>query len=34
LDKPGALHHVIIKGYRERNIVTDDVDREDFVDRL
>jgi putative transposase len=34
LDKPGTLHHVIIRGIEKGDIVADDVDRQDFVDRL
>jgi len=34
LDKPGTLHHVIIRGIEKGDIVKDDVDRGDFIDRL
>jgi hypothetical protein len=33
LDKPGTLHHAIIRGIEKGAIVTDDVDRKDFVNR-
>ena len=34
LDAPGTLHHVIIRGIEQRQIVDDDKDRKDFVHRL
>ena len=34
LDTPGMLHHVIVRGIEKRNIVADDLDRENFVNRL
>ncbi len=34
LDKPGALHHVIIRGIERAKIVDDDKDRNTFVERL
>ena len=34
LDTPGTLHHVIVRGIERRNIVDDDLDRENFVNRL
>jgi len=34
LDSPGTLHHVIIRGIEKKNIVTNQYDREDFVERL
>jgi REP element-mobilizing transposase RayT len=34
LDTPGLLHHVIIRGIERRRIFRDDVDREDFLERL
>ena len=34
LDAPGALHHVIIRGIEQRQIVDDDEDRKNFVDRM
>jgi hypothetical protein len=34
LDSPGTLHHVMIRGIEERNIVDDKQDRSDFVRRL
>ena len=34
LDAPGTLHHVITRGIERRRIVDDDVDRENFVERM
>ncbi|GAB6906035.1 Methionine-R-sulfoxide reductase (fragment) [Desulfosarcina cetonica] len=34
LDSPGTLHHVILRGIERRNIVDDDLDRENFITRL
>ncbi len=34
LDKPGILHHVIIRGIERRKIFRDDIDRENFIERL
>ena len=34
LDAPGTLHHVIIRGIEKRNIVNNQYDRKDFVERL
>jgi len=34
LDAPGTLHHVIIRGIEKRNIVKNQYDRKDFVERL
>lgn len=34
LDAPGTLHHVIIRGIEKRNIVNNQYDREDFIERL
>ena len=34
LDAPGTLHHVMLRGIEKRDIVTDDKDRMDFVDRM
>ena len=34
LDAPGTLHHVIIRGIEQRQIVDDDEDRKNFVDRM
>ena len=34
LDAPGTLHHVIIRGIEKRNIIDDDKDRSEFVDRM
>ncbi len=34
LDTPGTLHHVIVRGIERRNIVDDDLDRENFITRL
>ncbi|MGM0427882.1 MAG: transposase [Thermodesulfobacteriota bacterium] len=34
LDTPGLLHHVMIRGIERRKIFRNDVDREDFIERL
>jgi len=34
LDAPGTLHHVIIRGIEQRQIVDDDEDWKNFVDRM
>lgn len=34
LDAPGTLHHVIVRGIEKRKIVSDDLDRNNFVTRL
>ena len=34
LDAPGTLHHVIVRGIEKRQIVDDDKDHADFVNRL
>lgn len=34
LDHPGALHHVIARGIRGEAIFRDDLDRDDYLDRL
>jgi REP element-mobilizing transposase RayT len=34
LDFPGTLHHVICRGIEKRDIVDDDDDRDNFVERL
>ncbi len=34
IDAPGALHHVMARGIDRRGIFRDDVDREDFLERL
>jgi REP element-mobilizing transposase RayT len=34
LDAPGTLHHVIIRGIEQRQIVDDDKDKKNFVNRL
>jgi putative transposase len=34
LDSPGILHHVMIRGMEGRDIFWDDVDRNDFIERL
>ena len=34
LDAPGTLHHVIVRGIEQGNIVRDDTDRKMFVDRM
>ncbi|EFK06307.1 conserved hypothetical protein [delta proteobacterium NaphS2] len=34
IDTPGLLHHVMIRGIERRKIFKDDMDREDFIERL
>ncbi len=34
IDAPDALHHIIIRGIKQRNIFKDDTDRINFLDRL
>jgi len=34
LDSPGTLHHVMVRGIEQRQIVDDEADRADFVRRL
>jgi putative transposase len=34
IDAPGALHHVILRGIERKAIFKDDMDRDDFLDRL
>jgi len=34
LDTPGLLHHIMIRGIERRRIFNDDIDREDFIERL
>lgn len=34
IDAPGALHHIIVRGIARKAIFNDDVDRDNFVDRL
>lgn len=34
LDAPGTLHHVIIRGIEKKKIVSDDIDRDEFVQRM
>lgn len=34
LDAPGALHHIMARGIRQKNIFHTDADRKDFLDRL
>jgi hypothetical protein len=34
IDAPGALNHIIIRGIERRNIFEDDLDRDDFLNRL
>lgn len=34
LDRPGTLHHVIVRGIERRNIVDDDLDRGNWVARV
>ena len=31
---PGAFHHVIVRGIEKRQIVDDDKDKKNFVDRM
>jgi REP element-mobilizing transposase RayT len=34
IDAPGALHHIICRGIESRKIFLDDVDRDNFIDRI
>jgi REP-associated tyrosine transposase len=34
IDAPGALHHIIARGIERKKIFKDDVDRNDFLNRL
>jgi REP element-mobilizing transposase RayT len=34
IDAPGALHHIICRGFERRSIFRDDGDRDDFIKRL
>jgi REP element-mobilizing transposase RayT len=34
IDTPGALHHIIVRGIERRKIFYDDLDRENFIERL
>jgi len=34
LDAPGVLHHIIIRGIERRKIFRNDVDKDNFIDRL
>jgi len=34
IDAPGALHHIIYRGIERGKIFKDDIDRNNFVDRL
>ena len=34
LDSPGTLHHVICRGIEKQDIVSDDYDRKNFVERM
>ncbi len=34
IDAPGALHHIIVRGIERRKVFADDMDRNNFVDRL
>jgi putative transposase len=34
IDMPGALHHLIVRGIERRIIFHDDLDRDDFLNRL
>ena len=34
IDAPGALHHIIVRGFERRSIFSDDKDQDNFVARL
>lgn len=34
IDAPGALHHIMVRGIEQRKIFIDDIDRNNFLDRL
>ena len=34
IDAPGALHHIIVRGIERSEIFKDNIDRNDFLDRL
>jgi len=34
IDAPGALHHIIAGGIERKRLFADDVDRDDFLNRL
>ena len=34
IDGPGALHHIIVRGIERRRIFSDDLDRDNFIERL
>jgi len=34
IDAPGALHHIIVRGIERKTIFKDDVDRDNFLERL
>ena len=34
IDAPGALHHIIVRGIERRKIFYDDLDRNNFLERL
>ena len=34
IDKPGALHHIMIRGMEGKSIFRNDKDRDDFIERL
>jgi len=34
IDAPGALHHITVRGIERRKIFADDVDRNNFLDRI
>jgi putative transposase len=34
IDAPGAIQHVTVRGIEKRNIFLDDIDRENFIERL
>ena len=33
IDKPGALHHIMIRGMEGKSIFRNDKDRDDFIER-
>ena len=34
IDAPGSLHHIIVRGIERRKLFSDDMDRNNFLDRL
>ena len=34
IDAPGALHHIMVRGIERKNIFYDDIDRDNFLERL